>query len=660
MTDHPRPRVLMLTWAGVPRAWLDALPLAAPGFGPALRNALVADLPGTLAPAPAVWTTLATGQPADVHGITGPGYRSQSPAFWNLLARSGRRTAVVGWPATHPAVSDGPTFVTNTFADPTGSDAAHWPLPPGCVEPPALRRVLADRRVHPTQIPNDLLESVASSLSVEIAGILRDVIARTLTIRGAAMTLAGTGDAEVLAVHWDAPARFAHQLLARLADNSPSPTEWAAYRAATLGLQSFLAQVATDVASAAGSLTHLVLASSHGTTLPASVPHPTSDISRWVCAPGWIAVAGENVRPADRSFSASPLDLAPTMLDLMGASVPLALPGLSLTERAAGCRPEHLPQAEPSPASPARPVIWSPPASVPQSTAAFRVRAAREDEWELIHRLLGSPDWEAGHVRSAFVAEGFRGQRLGAAVLTCLSWTGTIPGVPIRLGVLPSANRRLTGQALIDASRREAAAWGMPALYAHDPVEPGTPDAELWNDLGFAVCESIARYEAPCAALRDGMSALVKSLRDRGRIPDDVRVVSVAEVPAESVACLYHQTLSKREALTELTRRIRGEGSRAIDAGASAALVVEGKLVGAALVRSETSDTGYVEAFMLDAECRGTWATPLLRYESANRGLMAGYETMRFDAGSEHLDTRKLATRLGATCIKVEDRYWTR
>ena len=62
---------------------------------------------------PAIWTTIATGQPASVHGITGfidprngnpfTSNARRVPAFWQLLSRAGHRVGVVGWWVTWPA-----------------------------------------------------------------------------------------------------------------------------------------------------------------------------------------------------------------------------------------------------------------------------------------------------------------------------------------------------------------------------------------------------------------------------------------------------------------------------------------------------------------------------------------------------------------------------
>lgn len=89
-----------------------------PNLARLLREAVQAELavPAPLI-SPVVWTTLATGQPPQVHGVLdflepdprgGPPHpvsaRSrQVPAVWEMLAAAGKACAVIGWWATFPA-----------------------------------------------------------------------------------------------------------------------------------------------------------------------------------------------------------------------------------------------------------------------------------------------------------------------------------------------------------------------------------------------------------------------------------------------------------------------------------------------------------------------------------------------------------------------------
>ena len=66
---------------------------------------------------PIIWTTLATGHPPEVHGITGFTIATEQgevpvsssirkvPALWNMVSRAGLKVAALGWWATWPAES---------------------------------------------------------------------------------------------------------------------------------------------------------------------------------------------------------------------------------------------------------------------------------------------------------------------------------------------------------------------------------------------------------------------------------------------------------------------------------------------------------------------------------------------------------------------------
>ena len=140
-------RVLVLAIDGVDPGTVRRLAAEGrlPALGPLLTGSAVALASTTGSRDPArVWTTLATGQPAERHGITGlesrrvagvegrfrpdspwwtslvtatdlirltrpavtSGGERQAPTFWEVAARAGLRTAVVHWWATWPAPDD--------------------------------------------------------------------------------------------------------------------------------------------------------------------------------------------------------------------------------------------------------------------------------------------------------------------------------------------------------------------------------------------------------------------------------------------------------------------------------------------------------------------------------------------------------------------------
>ena len=120
---------------------------------PALRRiadqGIAASLDTDYAISPVIWTSIATGRPPKVHGITDfvvPSPKGdvpvsstlrRVPALWNMAAKAGRRTAVVSWWASWPAEAIPGGVVV--------SDRAMNELPNG-IAPPAFAAPFAALR----------------------------------------------------------------------------------------------------------------------------------------------------------------------------------------------------------------------------------------------------------------------------------------------------------------------------------------------------------------------------------------------------------------------------------------------------------------------------------------------------------------------------------
>ena len=95
---------------------------------------------------PVVWTSIATGVPPEVHGVTGFTVENvpvtstlrRVPAFWNILSKQKISVATFGWLASWPAEKDGGIMVTDralfenlesSVFPPGVVDTAHLPPP---------------------------------------------------------------------------------------------------------------------------------------------------------------------------------------------------------------------------------------------------------------------------------------------------------------------------------------------------------------------------------------------------------------------------------------------------------------------------------------------------------------------------------------------------
>ena len=160
--------------------------------------------PGGLAE-PAFWATVATGLPPSRHGIThhvqerpdrggvGPVNAASwhVPPLWQALASRGIPVVLAGGPATAPAVHwAGCTAVDERFAASPSERSDDWPLPPGCVSPAGLRRVLRPLRVHPGEL-----------LDADRDGLPAGPLAEAAGLHAAATHLAGQAPWRLLIVH---------------------------------------------------------------------------------------------------------------------------------------------------------------------------------------------------------------------------------------------------------------------------------------------------------------------------------------------------------------------------------------------------------------------------------------------------------------------------
>ena len=98
-----------------------------------------ADLESPYSVSPVIWTSIATGQKPEVHGITDfvvptdhgdvpiSSALRKVPALWNLLTLVGRRVSVLGWYATWPAEAVNGVMVTDHVMRDTLPDRVYPP-----------------------------------------------------------------------------------------------------------------------------------------------------------------------------------------------------------------------------------------------------------------------------------------------------------------------------------------------------------------------------------------------------------------------------------------------------------------------------------------------------------------------------------------------------
>jgi tetratricopeptide (TPR) repeat protein/arylsulfatase A-like enzyme len=347
-----RRRVLLLGWDAAD--WKIITPLLDRGEMPFLAQLVREGVMGnvaTLTPAlsPLLWTSIATGKRADKHGILGfaeprpdgQGVQLASSksrrcaALWNILPAYGRKPAFVHWYASHPAESvPGGVMVSDLQHQVTADNFESWKLPEECVQPPDLRPMMADLRMHPVEISAEQFQQLAPNAGKP--GIEKDP--RTMAITAALASFSTThavgtwlaehGDWDLLSVYYRAPDDFCHDFMEYRApkreDISHSDhLRWGdvvdnTYRMLDASLGRYMRLVGRD--------TTIVLVSDHGFESDHLRPRGTSGI-RGTNPVGWhrqygiFVAAGPCLKKDERVYGASLLDVAPTVLTILGLPV---------------------------------------------------------------------------------------------------------------------------------------------------------------------------------------------------------------------------------------------------------------------------------------------------------------------------------------------------
>ena len=310
---------------------------------------------------PILWTTIATGKPPDQHQIghfvaVNPTTGEQLPvtsrmrkvqALWNIASTAGRSVAVVGWWATWPAESVNGAIVSDhtcyhfLFDDGLrgGGERA------ASVYPPAL----ADRVAALVKRPGDLAApDLASYVHVDEAALARPfdfddplahfrwALATAESYRAIATDLWRTDRPDLLMAYIEGTDSTSHLfghlfratgLAGELADQQRQ------YGDAVEAMYAYADRMIGELIGLMDANTTLVVLSDHGFALGALPDDPsvTRDMrrvsERFHREDGILYLYGRAVRAGAQMQDATLLDIAPTVLALMGLGVPRDMPG---------------------------------------------------------------------------------------------------------------------------------------------------------------------------------------------------------------------------------------------------------------------------------------------------------------------------------------------
>lgn len=353
-------RVLLIGWDAAD--WQMISPLIDRGLMPTMKALIERGAWGNLATtrpilSPMLWNTIATGKRPQHHGVfgfaepnpDGSGVRPvtstsrKCKALWNILTQCGLRSNVVGWYASHPAEPIRGVVVSNQFDQLSMDGGSLGPLPVRCVHPAELVDTIAPFRVHPGEIdatailpfvPNaaELIQNETHRL-----GKLQYMLSQTATVHAAVTHLLADTEWDFTAVYYEGIDRFGHEFMGFHPPKMEqvSREEFEAYQHCMTGIYRFHDMMLGTLLSLAGDDTAVILMSDHGYYNNHLRPDPREGKSgpvEWHRPFGVFAAAGPGVRADARVYGASILDIAPTVLQLLGLPAAFDMPGRVLAE----------------------------------------------------------------------------------------------------------------------------------------------------------------------------------------------------------------------------------------------------------------------------------------------------------------------------------------
>ena len=358
--------MLLVGWDAADWRVID--PLLAQGEMPALARLLAQGVRGNIATldppfSPMLWTSIATGTTADVHGVLyfvepnteGTGVRPvlgtsrRGKAVWNILTQAGLRSNVVGWWPSHPAEPVGGVMVSNHFREVTAPFGEPWPVPPESVHPAAQAGALGWLRVHPAEITGahvlpfvpaataDAPDADDPERDRRLSAIAR-LVANAATVQATATHLMRHTDWDLTAVYFDGLDHVSHGFMRYHPPRLPhvNAAAFERYRGVVAAAYRFFDLMLHRLLALAGDDTAVVLVSDHGFhsdgLRPRAIPNAPAGPAVEHRPYGIVAMRAPGVQRGGRVFGAGLLDVAPTVLTLFGLPVGLDMRGRPLVQ----------------------------------------------------------------------------------------------------------------------------------------------------------------------------------------------------------------------------------------------------------------------------------------------------------------------------------------
>ncbi len=556
-------QLLLVGWEAAD--WRVLHPLIDAGEMPVLRRIIEAGPSGQLfrtqpPVSVAQWTTIATGKRPWQHQVCHPLEKinaankavsvnaagRRSLAIWDILAQAGKRSLVVGWPATHGGQIKNGVIVSDHYALPTvGPGIKPWPpAAPGTYCPEEIGGRLDRWRISPEEIQADVVSPLVPEWKQvdqkrdRRLGQLRLLLARDFSHQAALMTLLVDSKWDFAAVHFPALGAMSQFFLAHHFSQPGEVSEPGGrrYQNVIRGACHLLDQMLGKLVQAVGDQAAIMVVSGHGVAHRHRSRGRDINDEAWKSAHGIFAARGPALARDTLVFGATVLDVAPTILAWFGLPIGDDMEGRVLSEGfVTAPAVAHVPTWEGSE------FVALPPADKEPHAADHAMAAAilrREWDWNLAQSYLDAARYEAALPILERVFRGFPERpELGYALFQCqlalrkssdaaetleVILEGIPDGVSSRLARaelfvvqrrIPDA-RRLVNEAWQlhpthpDEVRRigllllQLRDWNALAKLASRSLERDDTDALAWLGLAEAQLRQRLGAEAEAAALR--------------------------------------------------------------------------------------------------------------------------------------------------------------
>lgn len=323
---------------------------------------------------PLIWTTMVTGVTPDVHGITDflvkdevsgqeipvTSSMRRVPAIWNITSLFDLTCGFVGWFASYPAEEVQGFVVSDRFAyhmfDPSAGEAQAQQSMSGITYPPELAIGIADLTVSPDAVTDMLPRFIKGPISEYKTGDdgqlhwdarrpdspednLRLVISAYRTYEQVMKRLYGEYGPDLFGIYFEFTDSIGHLFMKYMkpAMAGVSPEDEERYGGAVAGAYAEADRILGEVLELIDDSTVLLIVSDHG--FKSGGMRPLSDSRMgfgqavaWHRITGSIAMFGGVVKKGYVIEDASVMDIAPTLLYLLGLPVDETMKGRVLTD----------------------------------------------------------------------------------------------------------------------------------------------------------------------------------------------------------------------------------------------------------------------------------------------------------------------------------------